>query len=176
MPPGPPIQRLCRSDRLTPIDVAAALVPAMLREFDERAAMRVEEVAVRFHAAGAAAVDLAGDEQRFPDIAPFVRVFATARDTGLGATEHAAEARPAAAAREAHELLGVDRIGHGSRVVLDPDVLSWAAATNLCFEVCPTSNVLTVAVSDLASHPLKPMLAAGLRVVLGDDDPLSTTD
>jgi len=162
------------ADGVAATGMPAVLVLAMLREFDEGAAMRVAEVAVRFHADGVAAVDLAGDEQRFPDIAPFVRAFATARDAGLGATAHAAEAGPAAAAREAHELLGVDRIGHGSRVVLDPVVLSWAAATNLCFEVCPTSNVLTGAVSDLASHPLKPMLAAGLRVVLGDDDPVTT--
>jgi len=59
-------------------------------------------------------------------------------------------------------------------VALDPDTLSWAVATGLCFEVCPTSNVLTGAVPDLGSHPLVAMLEAGLRVVLGDDDPVTT--
>ncbi len=170
------VSAMCQglADGVATTGMPAVLVLAMLREFDEDAAMQVADVAVRFHGDGVAAVDLAGDEQRYPDIAPFVRAFATARDAGLGATAHAAEAGPAAAAREAHELLGVDRIGHGSRVVLDRDVLSWAAAVNLCFEVCPTSNVLTGAVPDLPSHPLKPMLAAGLRVVLGDDDPVTT--
>jgi len=161
-------------DGVAATGMPAVLVLAMLREFDESAAMQVADVAVRFHFDGVAAVDLAGDEQLYPDITPFVRAFATARDAGLGATAHAAEAGPASAAREAHELLGVNRIGHGSRVVLDPEVLSWAVEANLCFEVCPTSNVLTGAVPDLPSHPLKPMLAAGLRVVLGDDDPVTT--
>ncbi len=152
----------------------AVLVLAMLREFDEDAAMRLTRAAIRYRADGVAAVDLAGDEQRFPDLKPFVRAFATARDAGLGATAHAAEAGPAAAARDAYGLLGVRRIGHGSRVAIDPRMLDWAAATGLCFEVCPTSNVLTGAVPDLAAHPLRPMLAAGCAVVLGDDDPVTT--
>lgn len=170
------VSALCEglADGVAITGMPAVLVLAMLREFDEDAAMQVAEVAVRFHSDGVAAVDLAGDEQRFPDIAPFVRPFATALEAGLGATAHAAEAGPASAAREAHELLGVNRIGHGSRVVLDPQELSRAAAANLCFEVCPTSNVLTGAVPDIRSHPLKPMLAGGLRVVLGDDDPVTT--
>ncbi len=162
------------ADGVASTGMPAVLVLAMLREFDEDAAMQVVEVAVRFRSHGVAAVDLAGDEKRFPDIAPFVRAFATAQEAGLGATAHAAEGGPATAARDAHELLGVNRIGHGSQVALDPDELLWAAEANLCFEVCPTSNVLTGAVPGIRSHPLKPMVAAGLRVVLGDDDPVTT--
>lgn len=162
------------SDGVSSSGMPAVLVLAMLREFDEDAAIRVTQTAVRYRDHGVAAVDLAGDEARYPDLIPFVRAFAIARDGGLGTTAHAAEAGPASAAREAHERLGVHRIGHGSRVVLDPEVMSWASAEGLCFEVCPTSNVLTGAVPDLASHPLMAMLAAGLRVVLGDDDPVTT--
>ncbi|MEJ7742461.1 MAG: hypothetical protein WKF73_07890 [Nocardioidaceae bacterium] len=131
------------ADGVASTGMPTVLVLAMLREFDEDAALRLTEVAIRHRGDGVRAVDLAGDELRFPDLSPFVRAFATARDAGLGVTAHAAEAGEASAARSAHDLLGVDRIGHGSRVVLDRDVMSWAAATGLCFEVCPTSNVLT---------------------------------
>ncbi len=162
------------SDGVSSSGIPAVLVLAMLREFDEDAAIRVTRTAVRYRDNGVAAVDLAGDEARYPDLIPFVRAFAIARDGGLGTTAHAAEAGPAAAAREAHDRLGVNRIGHGSRVVLDPEVMSWASGEGLCFEVCPTSNVLTGAVPDISSHPLRAMLAAGLRVVLGDDDPVTT--
>lgn len=152
----------------------AALVLATLREFDEDAAVAVVDSAVRHQQAGVVGVDLAGDEARFPNLSPFAKAFARARAAGLGVTVHAAEASDASAARQAHELLGTTRIGHGSRVVLDPGELSWAAAHGLCFEVCPTSNVLTGAVPSLDAHPLLPMLAAGARVVLGDDDPVTT--
>lgn len=162
------------ADGVRATGMPAVLVLAVLREFDEAAALEVVESAVRHQDAGVVAVDLAGDEARFPDLRPFVKAFARARSAGLGVTAHAAEAADASAARHAHDLLGVQRIGHGSRVVLDPEELSWAVAHELCFEVCPTSNVLTGAVSALAAHPLRPMLAAGARVVLGDDDPVTT--
>lgn len=152
----------------------AVLVLAVLREFDEEAALEVVEAAVRHQDAGVVAVDLAGDEARYPDLTPFTKAFARARSAGLGVTAHAAEAADAGAARQAHDLLGVRRIGHGSRVVLDRAELSWAVGQEICFEVCPTSNVLTGAVSGLGAHPLRAMLAAGARVVLGDDDPVTT--
>jgi aminodeoxyfutalosine deaminase len=37
--------------------------------------------------------------------------------------------------------------------------------------VCPTSNVCTGQVADLAAHPLPRMLAEGLFVTLNSDDP-----
>jgi len=37
--------------------------------------------------------------------------------------------------------------------------------------VCPTSNVCTGQVPDLAAHPLPAMLAEGLFVTLNSDDP-----
>src|SRR6202042_2245526 len=38
-------------------------------------------------------------------------------------------------------------------------------------EVCPTSNVCTRQVPDLAAHPLPRLLAEGLFVTLNSDDP-----
>jgi aminodeoxyfutalosine deaminase len=38
-------------------------------------------------------------------------------------------------------------------------------------EVCPTSNVCTRQVPDLAAHPLPRLLAVGLFVTLNSDDP-----
>ena len=89
-------------------------------------------------------------------------------------TAHAAEAGPASAGREAVELLGVTRIGHGSNVASDPEMLKWVRAKGVTIEVCPTSNVLTGAAPSLKEHPVVDFVKAGVKVALGDDDPENT--
>ncbi len=56
----------------------------------------------------------------------------------------------------------------------DPAILTWAREHDVAFEVCPTSNVLTGAATSVQSHPIHAFMAAGCRVVLGDDDPVTT--
>jgi adenosine deaminase len=117
---------------------------------------------------------VAGDELLFPSLEPMVRPFAIAAAAGLGLTAHAAEAGSAQHVREAVERLGVRRIGHGIRAIDDGEVLRWAADEGICFEQCPTSNVLTGAVPSYAEHPIRAFLEAGCEVVIGDDDPTTT--
>ena len=88
-------------------------------------------------------LDVAGDELVYPSLVPYREPFRIAAAAGLGLTAHAAEAGPAAAVREAASLLGVRRIGHGSRAADDPAILAWSADHGITFEVCPSSNVLT---------------------------------
>jgi adenosine deaminase len=118
--------------------------------------------------------DLAGDELLFPELEPHAPAFAIARAAGLGITCHAAEAAPASAARQAVELLGASRIGHGAHVADDPDVLRWCAEAGVVIEVCPTSNWYTGAIPEISAHPAPVFRDAGLRVVLGDDNPMQT--
>jgi adenosine deaminase len=118
--------------------------------------------------------DLAGDELLFPELEPHAPAFAIARAAGLGITCHAAEAAPASAAREAVELLGASRIGHGAHVADDPDVLRWCAEAGVVIEVCPTSNWYTGAIPEISAHPAPVFRDAGIRVVLGDDNPMQT--
>ena len=53
-------------------------------------------------------------------------------------------------------------------------MIRWAADEGICFEQCPTSNVLTGAVPSYAAHPIRRFLEAGCDVVIGDDDPTTT--
>jgi adenosine deaminase len=52
--------------------------------------------------------------------------------------------------------------------------MAWAAAHDVTIEVCPTSNVLTGAAASIRAHPLHAFRAAGVHIVLGDDDPVTT--
>jgi adenosine deaminase len=152
----------------------AGLVVCLLRHHDPETNLAVARAAADRAGNGVVGLDIAGDELVHPSQAPYREPFALAGAAGLGLTAHAAEAGPARSIVDAAELLGVGRIGHGSRVAGDPDVLAWASDHGICFEVCPTSNVLTGAATSIREHPMRSMVAAGCLVVLGDDDPITT--
>lgn len=116
------------------------------------------------------ALDLAGDEANFP--APlFVDHFAKARDAGWRITIHAGEAGGPESVWDAIRLLGAERIGHCTRALEDPALVDFLLENRIPIEANLTSNVHTSTVPDLASHPLRHMLARGLTASINSDDP-----
>jgi adenosine deaminase len=103
--------------------------------------------------------------------AGFERVFARARDLGLKLVAHAGEEGPPEYVREALDLLKVDRIDHGNRSLEDPALVARLAASGMTLTVCPLSNLKLCVVDDMADHPLKIMLDAGLKATVNSDDP-----
>lgn len=119
-----------------------------------------------------AALDLAGDEA-FP-AAAFAPFFKRWKDAGKKITVHAGEDATGPGAqniREAIEVLGADRIGHGVRAIDDATLIDSLARNKIALEMCPTSNEQTQAVRSLKEHPLKKLLEAGVRVTINSDDP-----
>ncbi|MDQ3628173.1 MAG: adenosine deaminase [Actinomycetota bacterium] len=126
---------------------------------------------VEAHApAGSVGFGLGGPEVGVPR-PQFTDVFARARAIGLHSVPHAGETTGPETVWDAVRLLGAERIGHGVASVRDPGLLAHLAAEQITLEVCPVSNVCTKAVDSLASHPLSALLAAGVPVTLGSDDP-----
>lgn len=119
---------------------------------------------------GIVGLDLAGNEVEF-SAAPFAGVFAEARQSGLHLTVHAGEWGGPENVRQAIELLGAERIGHGVRVMRDPIVVALARERGATFEVCVTSNYQTGSVPSLTEHPIRNMVQSGLKVTLNTDDP-----
>ena len=154
--------------------VPAGVVIAALRHHDAETNEAVARAAARAAGTGVTGFDLAGDESRWPAHAPFADAFRIAAAAGLGLTCHAAEAAGPAAVADAVSVLGVRRIGHGAHLAEDPDALRRAADEGVVIEICPTSNVWTGAIADVGAHPARTFLDAGLRVVLGDDNPVQT--
>jgi adenosine deaminase len=103
--------------------------------------------------------------------AKFERVFARARSLGLKIVAHAGEEGPPEYVYEALDLLQVDRIDHGNRSLEDPALVARLAAQGITLTVCPLSNLKLCVVDDIAHHPLKTMLDAGLRATVNSDDP-----
>ncbi|MBA4138524.1 MAG: adenosine deaminase [Opitutus sp.] len=120
---------------------------------------------------GLAGVDLHGDEAMPTDPAT-AAYWAKYRAAGLVTKCHAGEFGGAAQVREAVEQLGVTRVQHGVRAIEDPAVVRLCVDRGVTLDICPISNVGLKVVPSLEAHPLKKLLAAGVRCTLSTDDPL----
>ncbi len=101
----------------------------------------------------------------------FGRIFDKAAAAGLHRVSHAGEHGGAWEVRHAIERFGAERIQHGIGAIGDPSVVELLVERGVACDVCPGSNLALRAVPDAASHPLRRMLAAGITVTLGSDDP-----
>jgi adenosine deaminase len=150
--------------------IKVALIASVNRHEPPELARQVAQLAATYISRGMVGLDLAGNEAQFP-AAPFAEIFREAREAGLHLTVHAGEWAGAENVREAIEVLGAERIGHGVRVLEDREVTALAAGRRTVFEVCVTSNYQSGVISDLQKHPLPDMLRKGLNVTLNTDDP-----
>jgi adenosine deaminase len=133
---------------------------------------------VRWRDLGAIGFGMGGDELMF-DYREFRPAFELAAGHGLRRTAHAGEVGPPSKVRDAIELLGAERIGHGIATIHDPALAELLARRGIALDVCPTSNVCTGALARqlgrptavLDEHPLATLLAAGVPVTLSTDDP-----
>jgi adenosine deaminase len=147
------------------------LIASVNRHEPVEVAETVTQIAVE-HKADIVGLDLAGDEANVPIPAEaFARLFDEAHRAGLGITVHGGEWTGAATVRYAIERLRAERIGHGVRIVEDPDVVALARERGTVFEVCVTSNLQSGVIRRMADHPLRAMIAHGLKATLNTDDP-----
>jgi adenosine deaminase len=121
---------------------------------------------------GVVGIDLAGGpaldhRHGMLDYAP---AFRRAEELGIGRTVHAGEGRPPAEIRTAIEELRAQRIGHGTTLLDDPRVLDLVLARGVAIEACPTSNVHTGVIRDVADHPLPRWLDLGVRACVCTDN------
>ena len=101
----------------------------------------------------------------------FAKVFASAREAGYHVVAHAGEEGPPAYIVGALDVLGAERIDHGVRCLEDKVLTARLAMDRVPLTVCPLSNVRLRVVHDMAQHPLKAMMDAGLLVTINSDDP-----
>jgi aminodeoxyfutalosine deaminase len=133
-------------------------------------AVETARIATELTPDGLISFGLGGPEQGVsrPQFQPY---FDAARAIGLHSVPHAGETTGPRTIWDALDLLGAERIGHGTSAVQDPALLAHLAERQIPLEVCPTSNVATRAVPSLAEHPLPRMVEAGLLVTINSDDP-----
>lgn len=101
----------------------------------------------------------------------FAPAYELARRFGFGLTSHAGESSGAEGVRDAIELLKVDRIDHGIRVIEDAELTARVAQSGLTLNVCLSSNV-TLLYGSIDKHPFNALRAAGVAMTLNTDDPV----
>jgi adenosine deaminase len=148
------------------------------RQFGAEAAMQVVESARCCDSKAIVAFGIGGDELSVPTVA-FRPVYERAAQIGLHRLMHAGEVGGPEKIREAIEVLGAERIGHGIAAIHDPALMDLLANQNIPLEICPASNLRTGALARqlqrgevrIADHPLPQLLRHGIPVVLSTDDP-----
>ena len=153
-------------------NIEIALICDLTRNFGVERAQKTVELAIGLAESGLGVVGigLGGDEVNFP-ARLFSEQFAYARAHGLHCVAHAGEDAGPESVREAIDILGAERIGHGVRALADPSLVAELAARRIALELCPTSNRLTGAVVSGSEHPIRAFDAAGVRCTVDADDP-----
>jgi adenosine deaminase len=149
--------------------VRAQIIGIMSRTYDTETCHH-ELDALLAHRDHLVAIDLAGDEQKFP-ARLFRDHFRRARDAGLRVTVHAGEVDGPPSVWDAIRELGASRIGHGIHSLQDPELVDYLVEQGIGLEVNITSNVQIGTVDDYAAHPVKEILDRGILANLNTDDP-----
>jgi aminodeoxyfutalosine deaminase len=149
-----------------------------VRQFGAEAAMRVVQAARRCESRRIVAFGIGGDELSLP-AAEFRGVYERAQEYGFHRLMHAGEIGGPEKIREAIEILGVERIGHGIAAIRDEGLMEMLAERRIPLEICPASNLGTGALAvqlekdaaTMEEHPLAEIVRRGVAVTIATDDP-----
>jgi adenosine deaminase len=153
--------------------IKANVIVCGIRNISPESSYQMAELAVAYKGGGVVGFDLAGAEADFP-AKHHRQAFQLVRDNNINCTIHAGEAYGPESIAQAIHVCGAHRIGHGCRLREHGDLLHYLNDHRIPLECCPSSNVQTGAVKDLASHPLKLYFDLGLRVTINTDNRLIT--
>jgi adenosine deaminase len=164
-----PLRGLRRAEK--DFDITARFIVCALRQFPPESSLEMARLAVEFSNEGVVAFDLAGGEKGNP-AARHVEAFRYAREHNLAVTVHAGEGDGAESIRQAVHVCGANRIGHGTRLIEDPELTQYVNDRRIALEVCLTSNVQTRVADSYATHPFREYFDRGLNVTLNTDNRL----
>lgn len=142
-----------------------------IRHISTASSLELADLAINWKGRGVVGFDLAGAEKDFPakdHIEAFYRVL----NNNINITIHAGEAFGAPSIHQALHYCRAHRIGHGTHLNQDIDLMNWVNDHRIPVEVCLASNLQTKAIPDYQSHPIRLFMEKGLRVTLNTDNRL----
>jgi len=160
--------------------VTAGLIFCLAREFSVEMNEVIIDKAIKYRSRGVVGVDIAGPERfalelRDDEVMQYARLFAKARDAGLGVTVHTGETKDTGA----EGIIAVlkhwkpHRLGHGIWATKSPEALQLLKEQKVVIELCPTSNVNTHAVEGWGElkDTVRTFLKEGIPLTINTDGP-----
>jgi len=142
-----------------------------MRNINPETSMTLAELATAYKNQGVVAFDLAGAEENYP-AKHHREAFYLILNNNINCTAHAGEAYGPESIHQALHYCGAHRIGHGTRLKEDGDLLNYVNDHRIPLEICLTSNIQTKAAASFETHPLKFYYDYGLRVTINTDNRL----
>ena len=151
--------------------VKSGIIVCGIRHISPEASLKLADLCVKFKNNGVVGFDLAGAEENFP-AKDHREAFYMILNHNINATIHAGEAFGPSSIHQAVHYCGAHRIGHGTRLKEDQDLMNYINNHRITMEVCLTSNWHTYTVKSLKEHPLRYYYDRGIRVTLNTDNRL----
>jgi adenosine deaminase len=152
-------------------NMSTGVIICGIRSMAPKVSMELAELAVAYKGRGVLAFDLAGQEKDYPAKAHRA-AFQLILKNNVNSTVHGGEAFGAQSIAQALHYCGAHRIGHGTRLHEDQDLLRYVRDHRVPLEMCLSSNIQTRAVRTLREHPCGDYFRQGLRVTLNTDNRL----
>lgn len=142
-----------------------------MRTMTPAMSLRLAQTCVAFKDHGVVGFDLAGAERDYP-AKHHREAFYHIRNHNISSTVHAGEGFGPPSIHQALHYCGAHRIGHGTMLYQNPDLMNYVNDHRVPLEMCLTSNVQSGAAASLQEHPFRTYYDAGLRVTLNTDNRL----
>ena len=151
--------------------IITGIIICSLRNMPPTHSFKLSKLAVKYKNKGIVGFDLAGIEENFP-AKKHKEAFYLILNNNINTTIHAGEAFGPKSIHQAIHICGAHRIGHGTRVYEDIDLLNYINNHRIPLEICLTSNIHTKTVSSISKHPFKYYINEKVRVTLNTDNRL----
>ncbi len=152
-------------------NIKTGIIICGMRNINPETSLKLAELAVAYKNKGVVGFDLAGQEENYP-AKDHKESFSIIRKNNINTTAHAGEAFGPESIHQALHDCGAHRIGHGTRLYEDGDLLNYVNDHRIPLEICLTSNIQTRAARSYETHPLRLYYDYGLRVTINTDNRL----
>ncbi len=151
--------------------IQCGIIICGIRHISPKVSLELADLAVQFKNKGVVGYDLAGAEENFP-AKHHQEAFELILKNNINTTLHAGEAYGPDSIHQAIHNCGAHRIGHGTRLQENSDLMKYVNDHRIPLEICLNSNIHTKSITKLEHHPFPKYFKNHLRVTINTDNRL----